>query len=120
MNPVRSEMTGAMIDSSSEQHRHECECRAVLAMQPRERRAEFIAGVAKKRGDVSALAIKRDVLLIHMLRLPASTLEDGPDPVDRFLSNLAAKEGYAFAESLRLRYQECLDALASNLSTTTP
>ncbi len=112
---MRLEITGETVSSYSEAYRHECECRAILRMATRDERAKAISAVAARRGTECAVKLKRDALLIHMLRLPAERLDDGDAPVDAFLNNIAAKEGLQFARSLRESYDAALDALARNL-----
>jgi hypothetical protein len=48
---------GREVDSASEPWRAECEARHVLAMPTIQRRREYLASIAKKRGNVAGLAL---------------------------------------------------------------
>lgn len=45
----------------SEQHRHECEVRHVLALSTRHERADYIAVVTKRRGDAAGERMRTDL-----------------------------------------------------------
>lgn len=49
------------VDTSSEAWRHECEARHIAGLQTREERREYLAFVAKKRGDAAAKALRQRV-----------------------------------------------------------
>jgi len=54
--------------SWSEQFRHECEMRVIVAMQP-ERRKLFLAGVIAKRGEAAAQRIVRSLPTLALRQL---------------------------------------------------
>ena len=68
-NLVLSELTGEPIDTYSEAHRHECECRHVLGMlNVRGAATEFIARVSKRRGEQAGKRLFDDSMKLKQLR----------------------------------------------------
>ena len=86
-------LAGQEVDTSSEAWRHDCECRAVLALPTREARNEHlfgrrelqangaikqtVKGIAQHRGEAAAERIKADCMRIHNIRLAESGKDVG-------------------------------------------
>lgn len=69
MSDVISELTGQPADTSSEEWRHECECRWILDnIKTREQRREHLKKLALKRGQAAADRVKETSLTLFNLR----------------------------------------------------
>lgn len=96
------------MDTNSEQHRHECEVRAILAMHP-DRRRGFLDIVGKRRGNDARIRLEGDVYRAWIERqvdgLMAMTWDD--DRVSRLLriqhsSNVRTRDDVERAMERRL------------------
>lgn len=96
MTIVTSELTGQPIDTYSEQHRHECECRHILGLPDQYARNDMLAMIAKRRGAAASERIRVDVAVIFLLRQPD---EAWPGHLESFLSS----QGFHFTELVRIK-----------------
>lgn len=96
MNPATSEFTGETIDSSSEEWRHECECRHILGLPDQYARNDMLAMIAKRRGAAASERIRVDVAAIFLLRQPD---EAWPGHLESFLNS----QGFHFSELVRIK-----------------
>lgn len=93
-----SEFTGEILDSRSEEWRHECECRYLLSLPSKFDRLEYI-DVRRKRGAASADRLKDDTnKLYHIRKARREALESQTaktelsTPEENHDSNLANSE----------------------------
>ncbi|WP_441227992.1 DUF7696 family protein [Tardiphaga sp. 20_F10_N6_6] len=61
-------LDGTLVDCASEEHRHECEARAILAMQGLKTRRDFLALVEKKRGEPERLRLEKTMMALWRKR----------------------------------------------------
>lgn len=61
----------------SEQFRHECEVRYVVALPTRQQRLDFLAAVEKRRGEAAARRLRDDVQQAWAAAAPWARGKDG-------------------------------------------
>lgn len=55
---------GRMVDTSSEDWRHECEARAIMALHSTQMRREFLEAIERKRGKEAADKLRHTIGLM--------------------------------------------------------
>lgn len=68
MPPQAALLDGTLVDTSSEEFRHECEARAVLNMRGLAWRQDFLAKVEKKRGEAERLRLQKTMMTLWKRR----------------------------------------------------
>ena len=59
---------GTVVDTASEDWRHETEARAILNLQGLERRRAMLAMIEKKRGEAARLRLQKTMMNLHKQR----------------------------------------------------
>lgn len=59
---------GTLVDTSSEEWRHECEARTILNMRGLARRQDFLATVEKRRGEAERLRLQKTMMALWQRR----------------------------------------------------
>lgn len=58
-------INGREVDSSSEEWRHECEARAILALPDKPQRVAWLESLEHKRGKPEVARLRRTMLALH-------------------------------------------------------